>query len=204
MRSQIANMTVLHHALKEWSVAVDALGRGETILLLRKGGIREVGGRFSVAHDRVLLYPTYEHQQPHLLKPQYADQVEPVSSGWHPGQVPIQAWAEITQVNAVMDEAEIATLTPFHIWNEQLATERFKWKPKQPLYLLLLRVYCLPETVQIPYQETYGGCRSWIELAQPIDISTATPVLSDADYAAQVQQIETAIAPFVEPIAAHP
>ena len=64
------------HALKEWAVATDVLERGETILLLRKGGIREEGKHFRVAHDEVLLYPTYEHQQPHLLKPQYADPTE--------------------------------------------------------------------------------------------------------------------------------
>lgn len=190
--------TMLNHALKEWSVAVNALTQGETILLLRKGGIREVGGRFAVAHDTVLLYPTYEHQQPHLLKPQYAEPVKPVESGWHPEQIPIQAWAQITQVSAVTDAAAIAALNPFHIWTNQLATERFNWKPKQPLYLLMLRVYRLPNVVQIPYQESYGGCRSWIDLEQSIDISTATPVLSAEGYAAQVQQIKTAIAPFSE------
>lgn len=191
---------MLNYALKEWSVAVNALTQGETILLLRKGGIREVGGRFTVAHDTVLLYPTYEHQQPHLLKPQYAEQVEPVASGWHPKQISIQAWAQVTQVSAVTDAGAIAALNPFHIWNHQLATERFNWKPKQPLYLLMLRVYRLPSVVQLPYQESYGGCRSWIDLAQSIDISTAVPVLSAEDYAAQVQQIETAIAPFSTPV----
>jgi len=35
------------HALKEWAVAVDALEQGKTIMLLRKGGIHEQGGRFS-------------------------------------------------------------------------------------------------------------------------------------------------------------
>ncbi len=187
---------MLNHALKEWSVAVDTLTQGETILLLRKGGIREAGGRFTVAHDHVLLYPTYEHQQPHLLKPQYANQVESVPSGWHPKQIPIQAWAQVTQVSAVTDVGAIAALTPFHIWTDQLATERFNWKPKQPLYLLMLRVYRLPNVVQIPYHKSYGGCRSWIDLEQPMDVSAAVPVLSDGDYAAQVKQIETAIAPF--------
>ena len=33
--------TTLRHALKEWAVAVRALERGETALVIRKGGIRE-------------------------------------------------------------------------------------------------------------------------------------------------------------------
>jgi len=49
------------HALKEWAVAVDALEQGKTIMLLRKGGIHEQGGRF-VAQNQILLYPTHEHQ----------------------------------------------------------------------------------------------------------------------------------------------
>jgi hypothetical protein len=38
-------------------------------MLLRKGGIKEEGNRFKVAHDEILLYPTYEHQHPTCSKP---------------------------------------------------------------------------------------------------------------------------------------
>jgi len=50
-------------AFKEWAIVVDALGRGEQIIILRKGGIAEAGGVFRVEHDRFWLYPTYAHQQ---------------------------------------------------------------------------------------------------------------------------------------------
>jgi len=63
------------HALKEWAAAVDALEQGKTIMLLRKGGIHEQGGRFKVAQNQILLYPTHEHQQPFLLRHDYAEQV---------------------------------------------------------------------------------------------------------------------------------
>ena len=43
----------LTSALKEWAVAVEALEQGKTIMLLRKGGISEQGGRFQVKSDRV-------------------------------------------------------------------------------------------------------------------------------------------------------
>ena len=59
----LMELTTTLHALKEWAVAVNALESGKTIMLLRKGGIHERGGRFQVAHEQVLLYPTYEHQQ---------------------------------------------------------------------------------------------------------------------------------------------
>ncbi|WP_025746035.1 DUF1802 family protein [Kallotenue papyrolyticum] len=176
-------------ALKEWAVAVDALARGETILLLRKGGIREEGKHFRVAHDEVLLYPTYEHQQPELLKPAYAAQVTPVASGWHPATVPITAWARITHIFQVRELPTVEALLPFHIWNERFAAERFGWKPRFPLWLLLLRVYRLPTAQTVAYRAEYGGCKSWIELHEPVALRGLQPALDDAAYARQVEQI---------------
>ena len=79
-KSQITLTT----ALKEWSVAIDALAQGKTILLLRKGGIKESQGKFSAEANQAVLLPTFEHQKPELLKPQYRDAVKPVEQGWHP------------------------------------------------------------------------------------------------------------------------
>lgn len=177
------------HALKEWAVAVDALERGKTIMLLRKGGIKEQGNRFTVAHNEILLYPTYEHQQPNLLKPDYAPRVNPVTSGWHPETVRIGSWAEITDILQVSDESSVAALLPYHIWNEQLASDRFNWKPRQPLYVLLLRTYRLPQVHLIPYRTEYGGCKSWIDLTAPISLKDAVPVLDEAKYAELVKEI---------------
>lgn len=177
------------YALKEWAVAVDALEQGKMIMLLRKGGIHEQNGRFKVAHDRTLLYPTYEHQQPLLLKPDYASQVDPVASGWHPETIRIATWAEITDILPVSDEVVVRALLPFHIWNEQFIRDRLKWKPRQPLYLLLLRTYKLAQAQIIPYRSEYGGCKSWIDLAEPISIANAVPVLNDAAYTHLVAEI---------------
>jgi len=176
-------------ALKEWAIAVEALRAGRSILLLRKGGIRETNGRFSVEHPRVWLYPTYEHQKPHWLKPDYARRITPVDSGWHPTEVPISVWAEVTEVLQLMDEETIARLLPYHIWNERLVTERLHWKPHQPLYALLLRVYTLPEVISLPYSDTYGGCKSWLHLPIPT-WKEAAPVLSDAEFAQISDQIK--------------
>ena len=182
-------MANLSHALKEWAIAVDALEKGRTIVLLRKGGIREQG-RFTIAQNQVLLYPTYEHQQPHLLKDAYQSQVQPVSSGWHPDQVQIGSVADITHIFQVSEAAVLDALFPFHIWNSQFAAERFQWKPKLPLYVLLLRVSKLPQPQIIAYQSEYGGCRSWIDLEVAIDLDNATPVLGDEAYSDQVEKIQ--------------
>jgi hypothetical protein len=177
------------HALKEWAVAVDALEQGKTIMLLRKGGIKEDSNRFNVTHDQILLYPTYEHQQPNLLKAEYDSQVKPVTSGWHPETVRIGSWAKITDIVPVSEESAVAALLPYHIWNEQFVCDRLRWKPRQPIFVLLLRVYQLPQPQTIPYRQEYGGCRSWIDLIEPISIEGAVPVLDDSEYNKQVTVI---------------
>ena len=221
-------------ALKEWAVAIDALEQGKTICLLRKGGIREKGGRFDVDRQQVLLYPTYEHQKPELLKSEYADKVTPVESGWHPAKVNITSWAKITDILTlqtnkkvgamppclpvanevgamppslpvanevgamppclpVADDSVFTSLSPFYIWNDRAIRDRFNWKPKQPLYLLCLRTYKLPQTQIISYSEQYGGCRSWIDLAQPISLEGSLPAIEQSHYQQMVHKIRQLI-----------
>jgi hypothetical protein len=184
---------VLQNALKEWSVAVDALVQGQTLLLLRKGGIREVDNHFQVPHQRVWLYPTYEHQKPHLLKPQWAEQVTPVQAGRHPTQVLIQAWADILYIWTLRNQQSVTSLLPFHIWNEQFVTERFRWKSSQPLHLLLLRVYRLTNPVQINWHSDYGGCRSWLSLKDSLSIEPSKAVLNEQLWTQSVQRIHRQI-----------
>jgi hypothetical protein len=190
-----SKMSSTAHALKEWSVAVKALEEGQTIMLLRKGGIRDRGNRFEVAHRQILLYPTYEHQNPQLLKAEYASQITPVPSGWHPQSVRIGSWADITDILCVSEPASLDRLLPYHIWNEQFVRDRFGWKPKQPLYILLLRAYRLPQPVTLPYRLEYGGCRSWIDLAEPISLSGGVPAVGEQEYQQQIQAIHAAIEP---------
>jgi len=182
-------MNQTQHALKEWAVAVNALERGETIVLLRKGGIREAGKHFRVAHDEVLLYPTYEHQLPELLKPRYSAAVQPVEPGWHPSTVRIGGWAKISNIFQISERDTVAALLEHHIWNERFAAERFGWKPRFPLWVLLLRAYRLPEPVTIPYRAEYGGCRSWIDLAEPVSLAGMIPALTDTEYATRAAAI---------------
>ncbi|MDF5714356.1 MAG: DUF1802 family protein [Rhizonema sp. NSF051] len=186
-------LTHTFHALKEWAVAVNALESGKTIMLLRKGGIHERSGRFQVAQEQILLYPTYEHQQSFLLKPEYAHLVHPVTSGWHPETVRIGSWAEITDIFPVTEELIVNALLPFHIWNEYFISDRLKWKPRHPLYILLLRTYKLPFVQEIPYRTEYSGCKSWIDLANEINLQGAELVLSDSTYTQLVAEIRNIV-----------
>lgn len=184
--------TVTNYALKEWDIAIQALEQGKTIMLLRKGGIREQGGKFKVDHEKILLYPTFEHQNPTLLKPEYENFVQPVVSGWHPETVKISSFAEITNIllwNNAQNESLINSLIKYHIWNQAFIRDRLQFKPDKPLYILLLRTYKLSKIYDIPYHPSYGGCRSWIELQKMISLENMLPVLTQEDYDQQVSTI---------------
>lgn len=182
-------------ALKEWSVAVDAIAQGDQIILLRKGGIQEEKGRFRTQSEQVILFPTFEHQKPELLKPEYQSLVTPVASGWHPEKITLKTWAQITHIFLTTEADKVHALSDFHIWQPELATERLKWKPKQPLYILALRAYSLAHPVEIAWDpEAYGGCRSWVSLDQSIDVDTTHPAIDTDAYSAKVKQIEAIIA----------
>ena len=56
-------------AFKEWAVVIDALGRGDQILIFRKGGVAEGRGGFQVDHPEFLLFPTRFHQQRESVLP---------------------------------------------------------------------------------------------------------------------------------------
>ena len=177
------------HALIEWAVAVDALKTGKTIMLLRKGGIHEKGGSFRVTHNRVLLYPTYEHQKTSMLKADYSDGVVPVTSGWRPQRIKNSSYAQITHILPVSDESILKALFPFHIWSKGFVSDRQKWKPQQPLFVLLLRTYKLPTDQLVTYHQRYGGCKSWIDLNESISLEAAKPALSENVYSLLVAQI---------------
>lgn len=185
------------HALKEWAVAVKALEQGDTILLLRKGGIKEEGGNFTVEHRQVLLYPTLEHQDPNLLKSDYAAQAQTLNSENNDNEIMISSWANITHIfslNFPITDSILSQLYPLHIWTESWINERLNYKPKQPLYLLLLRTYILPQIISLPYDSSYQGCRSWIDLKQSIALENSSVALSDHQYDKLVDRIQTILA----------
>ncbi len=189
--TEIITQMTINTALKEWAIAVDALTAGKTIILLRKGGIRE--RKFQVQADRVWLYPTYEHQKPSMLKPEYATSVKTVESGWHPTTVEIKSCAEITDVLSINSEDLVRALLPYHVWNEQMISDRLKWKPQQPLMVLLLKVYSLPKPQIITYNDAYGGCKSWIDLLEPISSAQLDPVITDDRYSQLVREIKNLV-----------
>jgi len=170
----------LRYALKEWAVAVKALERGETALVVRKGGIREKA--FAVPKTRFLLLPGYEHQRPELLESKYRHFMDEIPDLTDDGPLRFSSFAEVAGAYEISEPEELAAIDPHHMWTSEYAESRFRWRPKKPLTVLVLRTYLLPEVAELPYVDEYGGCKSWIELQDTISVEGARPALSDQDF----------------------
>jgi hypothetical protein len=177
----------LQIALKEWASVCHALETGRQMLLLRKGGIYEAAGEFELENPQFLLFPTYLHQNLAMLKP--ADQAgfEPRSA--EPAQIRISCAGEVTDIVQLKSRAQMDALEAEHVWTPPLIDMRFNYKPQNPLYLMLVRAYRLPEPVVVENTPAYAGCKSWVPLDEPINTDGTAAVLDDTAYEARRRSI---------------
>ena len=181
-------------ALKEWAVALRALDQGRQVLLLRKGGIREPGKEFQLLHREFLLYPSFEHQRGDLIKSGWQGELaDTIITAPGPEQVTFTHFVQVHQVVELMDHATLDLLDPYHIWTSDYAQKRLHWKPRKPLAALMVRVYRLETPQTLPVLPEYGGCTSWVPLAQEVPLGGLTPVLSEADFLSRVEEVKEAL-----------
>ena len=177
-------------ALKEWAITVDALARGQQILLLRKGGIHEEGKDFRVIHPEFLLYPTYEHQRKDLLKDEHQPALSRLlEESPRSDSVTFTHFARVEELMEVEAQEKVDDLSPHHIWTDAYAQSRLHWKPMLPLSIMLLRVYRMEQPVTVPFIPEYGGCKSWVDIIPTVNLGTLTPALSDQAFHQEVEAI---------------
>jgi hypothetical protein len=186
--------TTTRVALKEWAVACETLGRGDQILLLRKGGIREEQREFRVEQTAFFLFPTYEHQREELLKPHAREELLTIAAQHDRlDQVELRYWATVAETFQVTESEQVAAIAPFHLWSDAYALERLRWRPRKPLQVLALRAHRLRTAASLPVLAEYGGCKSWLTLAEPLIVAGAQPVLSDRAFSDQLQAVRRAL-----------
>ena len=172
--------TSLRVGLKEWATVCHALETGRQMVLLRKGGISEAIGGFDVEHREFLLFPTYLHQNLEMLKADAHAGFEP--HGAEPSQVKLSAAGVVTDIIPLRSRAQADAIDDEHVWTPPLIDMRFNYRPKNPLYLLLVRAYRLRQPVVIDNTPAYAGCKSWVPLDQSVPTADALPVLDDVGY----------------------
>jgi len=182
-------------AFKEWAVVVDALGRGDQILILRKGGISEGRSGFQVEHNHFLLFPTLFHQQRESVQPAAQLRYDALAPKLSPNSVSIEYLAEVADWK-FLDSLEAALrLRGQHIWREEVIRERFDWGRAQSIYAMAVRVFRLPLPIDLPMRAEYGGCRSWVELETSISTEGAQPVLTEREFDEGLRHFHAALEP---------
>jgi hypothetical protein len=194
--TQITPSTAAAPALKEWAVIVHALLEGEQVIDVRKGGIREDGRHFDLTARRLWLYPTAEHQKAELLKPAYRHWVDLATAAPVGEPITIAGWADVTDVATISDEAHLEAIASKLIWTDEYASSRLKWKKRDALWVLVLRAYRLDEPITISWDEAYGGCTSWVDLAGlPADPASrpSHPALSDVAFGSKQKGVRESL-----------
>lgn len=181
-------------ALREWAVAVKALESGRQVIVLRKGGISEETKEFRLESPEFYLFPSFEHQRSHLVKAEASgivDETQAEAAEWN-DQVRISSYAEVVDDLEVTDSETLRRLEDLHVWTEDYAEERLKWKKTKPLHVLILRVFKLETPQAIPMRETYGGCKSWLAI-EDVRSAPMIPVLDDLEFKRRADEVRKRI-----------
>ena len=177
-------------ALKEWATVLEAMARGEQLLLIRKGGLIEPGSGFELVSRTFLFYPTFEHQAVNYLRPPYQRYFDDALRQRAPaGQVRFDLYGVAVASMASTDPSVVERLQPLHVYNDAFLTQRLKWQPDQPLVVVVVRAFRLPSPQLVPVVPAYAGCTSWVTLASPVTVEGAQPVVDDATFQQRLRDL---------------
>ena len=171
-------------ALKEWAIVCKALEDGKQMLLLRKGGIMEYRKGFEVKHNEFLLYPTFEHQSVESIKVEYKEKLKEILEEQNKyynnnnrkeidkdnknfntsSNNIIKLLAKVEDVIEISDKLILSELRDYHIWSDEYVTIRMNYNPSKPMSILLLRIYKLRKPLIVDINDTWAGCKSWINI----------------------------------------
>ncbi|WP_439625505.1 DUF1802 family protein [Gemmata sp.] len=173
---------MLSIAFKEWAAVCGALAAGRQTVILRKGGIAEAGGVFAPEHPEFLLYPTFFHEHRVGVKPEFVPLFE-AAEGARPaaGTIRFTHFARVTAVRHLTGLDDALALDPFHVWTPDVVVQRFHYRTPG-LFALAVRVFALAEPHDRVERPEYAGCKTWVELAEPVPTDSATPVLTDDEF----------------------
>ena len=183
---------MLDIALKEWAVVCDLLIEGRLALLLRKGGISEAGGPgvFELEHGRFLLFPSWVHQKPEMIKEEHRGRV--VVLGSEPATVTFSGMGEVAKIWRVRGREQIDAIEDLHCWTPAQIDMRFNYRPENSLYLMAVRVSRLAAVRTVKNSAAYSGCRSWVPLTggDVVDEAGAVKVIEDEAFGRMVERVD--------------
>ena len=181
-------------AFKEWAVVIDALGRGEQIIILRKGGIHEGRGGFKMDQTEFWLFSTLYHQQSESVIVNAGKRFKSIAASFPPDDtLQLKYFARVADWRKLDDEEAALKLEGQHIWKDSVIRDRFSWGREESIFALAVRIYKLAKPINLPMQKEYGGCKSWIELTDEPVSNPAQPVLDDDTFKTKLDSFRKAL-----------
>jgi hypothetical protein len=162
-----------HTALKEWASVIDALGRGEQVVLIRKGGLADP--HFGLEADRFYLFPTNYHDG-------------------SDARLHITHWAQVVRTWKLTELETLHRLEPHIILDRETLDTRFKFRADQAINVIAVRAFRLARPAAIEAKSEYDGCRSWVSIDEEIDVDGSTPALSERELQARIERIDALLA----------
>ena len=189
-------------ALKEWAVVCRALALGRQSVLLRKGGIIEETRDFALVERRFLLFPTFEHQEESSVQEPYRAWFRQTLDE-QPSEdvVRIASWAEVSALFLTHDLTSLLGVADLYAWSPEYIRMRMAYKPRKPMNVLVVRTFNLSAPVDVPVLEHFAGCKSWVPLDEPVQITASRPALSDTEHGLRIAQLAEALGPDAERLA---
>lgn len=179
-------------ALKEWDVVCEALGSGRQVIVVRKGGIAEGKDGLRFEHEEFVLLPTFFHQQAERVVPEADFAARQAGTEGERENIEIRHAATLVWHKVITDRATLSKLQSYHILAPAEVEARFEQKPVPGVQIALLRVYRLEPPQRLPWQKSFGGCRSWAEVEDDLLGACArVSVLSDERFAELERELRT-------------
>jgi len=166
-----------HTALKEWASVIQALGGGDQVVLIRKGGLADP--TFGVEAERFYLFPTNYHD----------------AGGTEPTHVRITHWAEAVKTWQIQDLEMLQRLETLTVLDRDVIDTRYRFRPDQAINVIAVRAYRLARPAEVVMKPEYAGCKSWVSVDEEIDIDGSVPALSDDEIQTRIAAIDALLAP---------
>lgn len=166
--------------------------------MLRKGGIAEPEGEFSVQDHGFWLFPTRFHGDPEKLNtrgrkfyeehPKHSEEATETDQA----EVSVDLFCELDQAIHLSRWWQVYQLARYQILSLETLEERFYYR-RPGIYLLTFRAYREP-AMKVSVSSEMAGCRSWLQLPSETPSPTfEEEVLSDDQFARLVENLFLAI-----------
>ena len=94
------------------------------------------------------------------------------------------------------DPDVLLALSEHHVWTKEFLEGRLRWRTKQPITVMELRVAQLQEPLVFPSQDRYWGCFSWTDVHQGVSskaMQSANLVLQASEFQSRQQKVRAAL-----------